>query len=80
VLGKDPSDVSVSSLLYGVGSVFALDHSELYVSERSLSARKETYERVVWETVEQRCFSDDLVDRVLDRWCSSVGNRVEVKS
>jgi hypothetical protein len=41
---------------------------------------RKTHERVVGETVEQRCFSDDLVDRVLDRWCSSVGDRVEVKS
>ena len=39
-----------------------------------------TYERVVWETVQQRCFSDNLVDRVLDRWCSGVGHRVEVES
>jgi len=43
-------------------------------------ATQETYERVVWETVEQRCFSDDLVDRVLDGWCSGVGHRVEVES
>jgi hypothetical protein len=39
-----------------------------------------TYEGVVWETVEQRGFSDHLVDRVLDRWGSSVGDRVEVES
>jgi hypothetical protein len=41
---------------------------------------RKTHERVVGETVEQRCFSDDLVNRVLDRWCSGVGHRVEVKS
>jgi len=43
-------------------------------------ATQETYERVVGETVKQRCFSDDLVDRVLDRRCSGVGHRVEVES
>jgi hypothetical protein len=32
VLGKDPSDVSVCGLLHGVGSVFALNDSELRVS------------------------------------------------
>jgi hypothetical protein len=36
VLSKDPSDISVCGLLYGVGSVFALNDSELHVSERSL--------------------------------------------
>ena len=33
VLSKDPSDVGVCGLLYGVGSVFALNDGELYVSE-----------------------------------------------
>jgi len=33
VLSKDPSDISVCGLLDGVGSVFALNNSELHVSQ-----------------------------------------------
>lgn len=79
MLSEDPSDICVGSFLHSVSSVFALDDGELLVSH-DMEATQGTYERVVWETVEQRGFSDDLVDRVLDRWCSSVRHRVEVKS
>lgn len=62
VLSKDPSDIGVGSLLDRM-KVVLIDSGE---------------ERVVWQTVEERGFSDDLVDRVLDRWCTGVGDRVEV--
>jgi len=63
VLSKDPTDVRVRGLLNGV------------ISVRVGLGREE---RVVRETVKQRGLLDDLVDGVLDRRSSRVGNRVEV--
>lgn len=62
VLSKDPSDIGVGGLLYGVGGL-VLGNLE---------------ERVVGKTVEEGCLTDNLVDRVLYRRSTRVGHRVEV--
>ena len=63
VLSKDPTDIGVGGFLNGVIPVRVGPDRE---------------ERVVGETVQERGLFDDLVDRVLDRRSSRVGDRVEV--
>lgn len=63
MLGKDPSDIRISCFLNSVVCVFVLGNRE---------------EGVIGENVKQGSFPNDLVDRVLDRRRTGVGDRVEV--
>lgn len=63
MLGKDPSDIRISCFLNSVVCVFILGNRE---------------EGVIGENVKQGSFPNDLVDRVLDRRRTGVGDRVEV--
>lgn len=63
MLSKDPSDISISCFLNSMIGVLVLSNRE---------------EGVIGENVKQGSFPDDLVDRVLDRRRTGVGDRVEV--